>query len=482
MAIMTFAQSRVTVTVNTGVSGIDIPSRFIGLSFETGDENAGYKGTKGFMFSPGNTELITLFKDLGVKNIRMGGNSVDKLNDNPSHKGIDELFAFAKAAGVKVIYSVRLRDGNPWQDASIARYIWTHYRKYVDCFTIGNEPDWHYYHIHNPYIHQTNPNALGSAFPSYFSTWKHFATVIADSAHGARFAGPDAGSNYPVPGSKNTFYRGKSWTLNFAIDASKWHMPHSCSLAFVTQHNYVGQNARRQKLTPAEMVKRMLSPTWDNSYYPDLYKVAGTPVLPKGVRYRLTESNSFSDGVKNGSDCFATALYSLDYMYWWAEHHCLGVNYHTNEWKYNTTIVLDSEGNYQIRPMGYGIMAFNLGGHGEIVPVKLSKSSDINMTVYAVRNGRYLYVTLINKTYGALGRKVSASIRTSTAVRSAKVIYLISPGHSAFATSGITLGGAPIRDKGTWKGKWTSLKWTGNGPHQVSVPPTSAAIVKIDIQ
>ncbi len=479
LAPAAFAQPHVRILVETRARGTYIPADFIGLSFGTATEKAGNRGMHGHMFKPTNTELITLFREMGIRNLRMGGVSVDNEKHIPTRKDIDLLFGFAKAAGVKVIYSVRLLKGNPYQDASIARYVWKHYGDYLDCFTIGNEPDWHYYHIHHSQIHESSPGVLGSAYPSYFASWKRFATIIADSVPGARFAGPDAGSNYPIPGSKNTSYGVRSWTLNFAVDASEWKIPNFGSLAFVTQHNYTGENAKTQRLTPSEMVRRMLSPVWDDSYYPALYNAIGTPVLPNGLRYRLTESNSFSGGVKNGSDCFATALYSLDYLYWWAEHHCLGVNFHTTQWLYNGTIRLDSSGNYQVRPMGYGIKAFDIGGHGDIMPVIVSNPQKVNITTYAVKQSNRLCVTLINKEYGRDARKVNAEIETPGYTGPTRLMFLESKGDDAFATSGITLGGATIKNSGPWEGRWTPVRGTGTDTHDVEIPPSTAAILEI---
>ncbi len=474
-----YAQSQVSLRVDTRARGTYIPADFIGLSFGTATEKAGNRGMHGHMFKPANKQLITLFREMGIRNLRMGGVSVDNEKRIPTRRDIDMLFGFAKAAGVKVIYSVRLLRGDPYQDASIAKYVWKNYGNYLDCFTIGNEPDWHYYHIHNSQIHESTPGTLGSAYPSYFASWKRFATIIADSVPGARFAGPDAGSNYPVPGSENTSFNGRSWTLNFAIDASEWHIPNSGSLAFITQHNYAGENAKTQKLTPPEMVREMLSPDWDNLYYPALYNAVGTPVLPKGLGYRLTESNSFSGGVRNGSDCFATALFSLDYLYWWAEHHCLGVNFHTTQWLYNGTICFDSTGNYQVRPMGYGIKAFDIGGHGDIVPVEVSNPQKVNMTAYAVKQDNRLCITFINKGYGAGAREVSADIETPGYTGPAKMMLLESRGHNVFATSGITLGGARIENKGPWKGRWTQIRGPGNDRYSVEIPPSTASILEI---
>ena len=64
--------------------------------------------------------------------------------------GVDNLFAFAAAAGVKIIYTLRLL--NPVTapvpdlksaDAGAAGHIWGRYREHLASFAIGNEPDWH---------------------------------------------------------------------------------------------------------------------------------------------------------------------------------------------------------------------------------------------------------------------------------------------------------------------------------------------------
>jgi hypothetical protein len=95
------------------------------------------------IFSPRpNTQLITLFTNSGIRNLRLGGDTVDGLDAAiPSRVDIDNVFGFARAVNIKVIYSLPLLDGDATDDAATAQYIWTHYRDYLDCFSIGNEPN-----------------------------------------------------------------------------------------------------------------------------------------------------------------------------------------------------------------------------------------------------------------------------------------------------------------------------------------------------
>ena len=92
--------------------GPEVTDDFAGLSFERGPLNPGNAGVAGYLFSPANNSLVTLFRNLGLRNLRIGGGSVDQLipagTGSDGFTGIDSLFAFAGVAGVKVIYSLRL--------------------------------------------------------------------------------------------------------------------------------------------------------------------------------------------------------------------------------------------------------------------------------------------------------------------------------------------------------------------------------------
>ena len=102
----------VTITIDAEHPGPVVPDDFAGLSFERGPLNPGNAGVAGHLFSPANHSLITLFRNLGLRNLRIGGGSVDEFVPaglgGDGFTGIDNLFAFAAAAGVQVIYTLRL--------------------------------------------------------------------------------------------------------------------------------------------------------------------------------------------------------------------------------------------------------------------------------------------------------------------------------------------------------------------------------------
>ncbi|MFZ3343059.1 MAG: hypothetical protein WA213_19415, partial [Terriglobales bacterium] len=204
------AQVPVKVAVDTSARGYAIPADYVGLGFETKSAVANAYGVRGNFFSPENTQLITLFRNIGIKEIRVGGGTVDGsgrsehcVTPTPTFKDIDNLFEFARAADIKVIYSVRLENlgscANPnlaEDDAKIVQYIWSKYRANLDSFSIGNEPDVSQYHSRpgatlDPAIYETTPGVPGSAYPSYFADWRRFAEVIRKAVPDAKFSGPD---------------------------------------------------------------------------------------------------------------------------------------------------------------------------------------------------------------------------------------------------------------------------------------------------
>ena len=276
VAGMACAQSPapVTVTVSDDTPGATISSRFLGLSFETSmllpDKDGKY------YFSPENKTLIAMFQTLGIKSLRIGGNSADSPQISvPGPADIDSLFSFAKAADVKVIYTLRLHLGTPDNAAAIAKYIDTRYRPYLDCFAIGNEPD-----------------AYFSKYSDFRNEWWMYFEAITASANvpDAEFCGPSA------TGGRRT------WARDFAI-----HFGKSAHIAFITQHEYPGGTGRVKDVVNAR--DQMLSPAWRNKYR-QLYDVFMPTARFGGLPCRLEEANNFSDGGAKGvSDTFAAALW-----------------------------------------------------------------------------------------------------------------------------------------------------------------------------
>jgi hypothetical protein len=455
------AQSPVSLTVDTQSRGYAILADFSGLSFET--MTLLPDGTGGHLFSATNTPLITLFQSLGLKSLRIGGATVDMSTVAiPANTDIDQLFAFAQAAGVKVIYSLRLLNGSTNADAAVAKYIWTNYRTQLDCFAIGNEPDWNSYHHSDPSI---------TDYTSYLAEWQKFTTAITNAVPGATFSGPDTGGNLVTGPPDNG--PGPTWTTSFALAEEGSGM-----IACITQHHYVGEGAG--SLTALQGIEAMLSPTWDTGSNQTLYAAMGSPVLQSGLPYRFTEANDFTGGVTNASNAFASALWVLDFMHWWAAHGASGVNFHNKRWIPTDTVIPGSSGQLLTYPKGYGIKAFDLGSHGYVEPLTMSNASGLNLTAYAVGDGLELYVTIINKEHGAGARGAAVTIVPNGLFSgSAAAIFLTAPNGNVGATNGVTLGGVAITNNALWLGQWTALSLVTNGQCTVTVSAASAAVVRI---
>jgi len=493
----------VTITIDTQHPGPEVPADFAGLSFERGPLTSGNAGVSGNIFDPANNSLVTLFRNLGLGNLRVGGGTVDQLipagTGSDGFSAIDNLFAFAAAAGVKVIYSLRMISAGtpPVGDlkalhAQAAGHIWGNHRNSVASFAIGNEPDWHAYHTYpghalDPAIFETSAGVPGSAYQSYLAQWRSIAEAIRAAAPGVPFSGPDVGSysnKTYTPGPDN----GVSWTEQLARDEKD-----SGRITEVTQHYYVGDQPGAT--TDSQAISNMLSPEWvtgtaigtqptATTYtpYPWLYENNLAPVLAAGLRYRLTESNDYLCGVEGASDAYAAALWALDHLHWFAAHGAAGVNFHNRRGLYTATIVPgpSGSGGHAINPKGYGIKAFTLGSAGQVKPVRIQNANGINLTAYCVGGAGADYVTVINKAHGAGAADAAVTIAApGQGVQAVEIMTLAGgqPGDARGTT--VTLGGATITGDASWNGKWSTLSVDPRSGITLTVKATTAAIVKI---
>ncbi len=456
MAGRTIAEPLVTVTFDATHPGPVIPANFEGLSFEASLLLPAANGVH--YFRPDNQPLITLFRTLGIKSLRIGGNTSDRdATELPNNADLDSFFAFAKAAHVKVIYCLRLYKGDPQTDARTAKYIMEHYAAQMDCISIGQEPSAY----PKPY-----------SYSDYRVDWKRFADIISAAVPNVRFCGPSV-------------HRNGTWARRFISDFG-----HSNHVTLITEHLYAG-GAGNKVPTPEIGRDRMLSGDFVRVYQ-SLYDSFVPDAISNGLPYRLEEVNNYyNGGAKDVSDTFAAALWGLDFMHWWAAHGATGLNFHTGDRvaagyrlqssKY--TAFCSTTNGYLVRPLGYGIKAFDLGSHGRIMPVVVKKPEPLKLSAYAVleKNGN-LCLTLINKSHGPEAHDLRVAIQPDRAnYARAQVMYLTAPDHNVAATTGETLGGAQIGPHGDWYGKWDLL----NAPQKnkstfvVQVPAASAAIVKL---
>jgi len=458
-------QSPLTISIDTSHPGAAISPDFPGLSFELTQLLPGPDGLR--YFRPDNTHLINLFRTMGIKNLRVGGNTADRnWRRPPAQADIDSLFAFAKAADVKVIYCLRLHGGNPEDDARTAKYIMDRYPDQVACFSIGQEPT--AYPRTTNWVNGVPHVGPHLAFSTYSQEWKDFADTIIKAVPDAKFCGPSTDDN-------------PTWPREFLETFGQ-----SNHVALITTHLYPGRSGDK---VPSPEIGRdeMLS---DNFVAADkrLYDGFGPATLADGLSYRLEEANNFfNGGASNVSDTFASALWGLDFMYWWAEHGADGLNFHTGDKvaagaelrPSRYTAYFSTLDGFAVRPLGYGITAFSISGHGRFLSDTIGNPGNLNVSVYSVLgddNG--MYVTIINKEHGAQARAAAVSLTASTAI-DPRIMTLSVPDGDVSAKMGVTLGGAKIGSDGSWNGAWTAIPPAKSGILNVTVPAGSASIIRL---
>jgi hypothetical protein len=311
----------------------------------------------------------------------------------------------------------------------------------------------------------------------YVTEWKRFAAAITAPSNcpDARFCGPSTSPGH------------ESWSRNLANDPDARRV-----LAFISQHDYPGGDARSVK-DPALGREKLLAPAMD-AHYAKFAANFVPVVLSNGVAYRFEEANSFYDGgASNVSDTFTSALWALDYQWWWAEHGMSGINFHTGDkvaardenkpCRYASFWTVTN--GYNVHPIAYAEKMFSLGSQGQIIPVKItSETSDLNFAAYGLLgdDGKY-YITLINRSHGLSATNLDIVLGTQAGeYTKGEVIRLETPHGDISAKMGMTLGGAGITDDAKWTGNWQPLSLPSKKSWSlftVELPAASAAVVKL---
>jgi hypothetical protein len=455
--------SAVTLTV-IDEPGFYIPPDFTGLSFETDAQLPNHRRVKGYFFGSFNKQAVILFQNSAIRNLRIGGSTVDRIHHAAYNRAaIDSTFSFARAVGIKVIYSLPLLNAEPDSVAATALYIWTKYGDLLDSFSIGNEPNCPPYKL--------VPVGAIHTYDEYFPIWKRLAEAVISAVPEAKFNGPDSG--------------GWQYTEEFARDTQD-----SAKALFITHHQYPnGQPflADRKTRIPADIaISRMLSPDMLTGEYTKLHGFTCARIQPYGYRSRMTESNDYLGGIDGASNAMSSALWALDYMHWQAFRGLAGINFHNNQWLKTCTVTMDeTTGEYFANPKAHAIRAFDMVTGGWTMPVDIVNPDTVNLTAYAVKGDDYLYVTIVNKEHSYNGQEacqadVTISAKGFTKGR-AEAMYLVAPGNDAGAMNGITLGGDSITNFRPWQGGWTPVKKKG-GQYRVNVVESSAVVVKIPVK
>jgi hypothetical protein len=332
----------------------------------------------------------------------------------------------------------------------------------LTCFILGNEPE-----------------KMAKDYPAYREAYDKLLAAITASTNApeARFCGP------------STTHKNAAWAGEFARDS--WDQKH---VVLVTQHEYPARSGLgvTNAAAVAAGCNRLLSPDL-LKVYQSFHDEFVPAAISNGLPYRLEEANSFSNGGARGvSDAFASALWGLDYLYWWADHRADGINFHTGGYvpgtrpraPMNYAVFWNSADGFAAHPLAYALKAFDSAGPGRLLPADLTLNPDrLNLRAYGVLAGREDFrVVLINKEYGPKGRAAEVILNLGKPCRRGQVMFLMAPGGDVLAKTGVTLGGAPIAADGTWNGAWTPLAAPPEyGQFKLTLPAATAAIIKLKI-
>ncbi len=442
----------VTVTVSNDNLSADLAPGFLGLSYES---SMLLPKEGRYYFDAKDQALVKLFHTLGIKSLRVGANAVDDPRiPVPQEPDIDQLFNFARAAEVKVIYSFRLKNGDPAEAARLARYIYEQDADRLDCFAVGNEPNFF----------------AVKSYESFYAQWRPEYDAILKAVPQAMFDGPSANPDYALHLARDIFGDGH--------------------LAMASDHYYfLGSGRAAETNAPASRV-RFLSNRL-HADYEKQYATLGVKLAAQKVPYRIDEMNScYNGGAFGSSDTFAAALWALDCTHWWAAHHILGVNYHTGELvgrdgrfgppNYAAFLRQADGQGFAMRPQGYAYLAFTQGAHGKSLPVAIQSATNFNFNAYAYQDADHsYYLTLINKSQGetSAAANVSLQLPPDSGSGTWHGLDLGQENADIAAKTGIHLGGVEVDSQGNWAGHWRDLAPGGAASLAVQVAAGSAAIL-----
>ena len=440
--------ARVTQT-QLGVVGTD----FVGFSFEKSEFTTR-------IFAAANTNVVNLFKALGSSVIRIGGGSVDDakwdhVSRQTGHKigkaDVDAFANFVPLTGWRVIYGIGLLNRSVTNPADVtaaaeeAQYAIDKMGNFISAFTLGNEPD---------------DSTYGSG-SNFIAQWRAFKDVIVNQVGNRAFAGPDttgsgSATRYAVP-FVNAFGRS--------------------DISLVTHHFYqLGAERTNVALTDIKTLMNFITNT--DVYSRKLFTNLGI-VKPAadsaGLKFRITEANSANNGGElDVSDTYASALWSLDFMFQSAQGGASGVNFHGGGTARYTPFTFANSRLGEVRPLYYGMLFFTMMGSGPVLTSTIDAGGN-NISIYAIRTTSGYSVLIVNK---EVSQPFEVTLNLPASVSSATSVYLSAPGLTS--KTGITIqNGAVSIVSGQLVGMANSYQIGISGSNPViKVPALTAVLVK----
>jgi hypothetical protein len=416
--------TKITIVVSPASSGT-VGTDFAGFSYE--------KSSMGYgIFNANTPNLVGLFQRLGPSLLRIGANEVDivtwaptGVGGDPTHvapKDIDNLAAFLKLAGWKVLYGLNLKTSNAATEAGEAAYAASVLGTSLWAFEVGNESD----------IYESEA--------TYLANFTAYVAAIRARVPGAKFAGP-----------------GLTRVNNSVLFASQ--VP--ADILALTHHYYIACGCSATASIPNMLGT---SPAGVDGV---LQAAQTKNQIPQ---WRWSEANNYYTGGKGGvSDSFASALWVLDFLSTAAIHGGSGVNFHGGygpqfPLHYTPIAFGTTPLPTGARPEFYAMYLFTLAGAGAAHTALVTGLAGVS--AYGIGNN----VLIVNKTATAL----DATVTVPAAPSSARQIVLTAPALGSLA--GVTIGGASIALNGSVSPQATACSVSGNSVRAL-VPGNSAAVV-----
>jgi hypothetical protein len=464
--------------------GRPIASDFLGLALEYRSIPA----LTGSNASGVNPVLIQLIRNLvphGRPVFRIGGQSTDRtwwpapgtrpplgVTYSLTPRWTASVRALATAADARLILGIGLEANRPKIAAVEARQLVSRLgRRYVDALELGNEPElypavpWYrtlrgaaipwYSHVGAPVF--ARPRQYG---PEAF--YAEFSRALG-LVPGLPVAGPSAGL---VP-----------W-----LDGFRRFLAPRSRVRMVTWHAYGLNQCVADRSSP-------LYPTVPNLLALRASRELMTGVGPVvalahdvGANFRIDEMNSVTCNGRIGvSNAFASALWIMDALFAVAADGVDGVNIHTFQEAANGLFDFDrAHGQWQamVRPLYYGLMMFAQAAPAGSRLLRVSSGSQAQVRAWATLSRDHrTRVLLIND---SLTRSARAQLRAPVAAGPAAVERLRAG--SAYATSGVTLGGesfGPGTATGVLPSPQTTVLVPRSGGYTLTLPAASAALVTL---
>lgn len=431
----------VTVVLHPDQPGASISTTFTGFSYEVGvlpDST---------FLSPSNTTMIQLIRNLGSGWLRIGGNSSDRLvwtglprnagtgKDSLASSDIDRMAAFAKIVGWPVLFGLNLGVYDSARAAAEASYVNNQLGAGLAAYQIGNEPDLFSRNGHRNSTYQ---------YSNYQQEWEQYFRSVRTILPASPFAGPDVA------------YK-TQWITAFAP-------AEHANIRLLDGHYYRTGPASDTSIS----YHTILTP---DAHLPAYLDALNNSAQPYGLGYRISECNSVYGGGKKGvSDVFASALWTLDFMWTAVQHNCQGVNFHGGPGGAYTPIAMVN-GAPVARPEYYALLAFHAGAKGSLVPAD-ANIGELNASVYSCKDAYTEYITLINKEDQ---QGIAFTIQPGMKAASAQVLPL--KASAMTATDGVTFAGSQPDASGRFNPGQGTTYGPANGNFIVNVPAGSAAVV-----